>query len=182
MEERVILVTEQDEEKGTMEKMQAHREGVLHRAFSVFIVDRVGPACKMLIQRRAMDKYHSPGLWTNACCSHPRPGESVEAAASRRLREELVFTVPLESLGKMLYRADVGSGLIEHEYDHLFLGQYAKPVQPVPSEASDARYVPLTDLEDWMRERPHDFTRWFHLAMPRVMQELRNLSAASQFR
>lgn len=182
MEERVILVTEEDDETGTMEKMQAHREGVLHRAFSVFIVDRIGPACEMLIQRRAMGKYHSPGLWTNACCSHPRPGESVRTAASRRLREELDFEVPLEPLGSMLYRADVGGGLVEHEYDHLFLGRYARPVQPVLTEASDARYVLLTDLEDWMRKRPEDFTQWFHLAMPRVTQELRNLDVAPQFR
>lgn len=179
MEEQVVLVTELDEEIGTMEKMQAHREGALHRAFSVFILNDAG---EMLLQRRAAGKYHSPGLWTNACCSHPRTGESVASAASRRLREELGFAAPLKPLTPMLYRADVGGGLIEHEYDHLFLGHYSQPVVPVPAEASDVRYVALKELGEWMRERPEDFTRWFHLAMPRVMQELRNLKVVPQFR
>ncbi len=164
--EEVLLVTEADEPIGTMEKLQAHRVGALHRAFSVFIFNAEG---RMLIQRRAAGKYHSPGLWTNACCSHPGSGETVEASAVRRLGEELGFTTALRALRPMLYRADVGGGLIEHEYDHLFVGRYSLPVQPAPEEASEVRYVGLPELHRWMESRPEDFTVWFHLALPGVL-------------
>lgn len=166
MVEEVVLVNEQDEAIGTMEKMQAHHEGVLHRAFSVFIFNDAG---EMLLQRRAMQKYHSPGLWTNACCSHPRPGEETASAAHRRLQEELNFDVQLKPLEPMLYRAEVGDGLIEHEYDHLFSGRYSDTVTPAPQEVSETRYIALSALQDWMKARPQDFTAWFHLALPRVM-------------
>lgn len=168
MEERVILVTEEDEEIGTMEKMQAHREGRLHRAFSVFILNDAG---EMLLQRRATDKYHSPGLWTNACCSHPRPGEDVEAAAHRRLQEELNFDAALERLEPMLYHADVGGGLIEHEYDHLFVGQHSAAISPSRAEVCETRYVSTAALRAWMNEKPEEFTVWFHLAAPRILAD-----------
>ena len=163
--EEVVLVNELDEEIGRMEKLEAHREGVLHRAFSVFIFNDSG---EMLLQRRAAVKYHSPGLWTNACCSHPRPGEAVEAAAHRRLGEELNFDAELTALEPMLYRADVGGGLIEHEYDHLFAGTYNGAVTPNPSEVSDTRYIALDLLQDWIEKRPQDFTAWFRIAIPRI--------------
>jgi len=168
-EELVVLVDSRDTETGTMEKLRAHREGALHRAFSVFVLNDAGA---MLLQRRAAGKYHSPGLWTNACCSHPRPGEDVEAAAHRRLTEELAFDTALTRLPPMLYRADVGGGLIEHEYDHLFLGQHSAPVQPAPEEVSETRYILLPELQAWVEARPEEFTTWFRLALPRVLPHL----------
>ncbi|MFT4022708.1 MAG: isopentenyl-diphosphate Delta-isomerase [Flavihumibacter sp.] len=113
---QVVLVDNDDREVGTMEKMEAHRQAKLHRAFSVFIFDSRG---RMLLQQRAFGKYHSGGLWTNACCSHPFPGEAVEDAARRRLKEELGFTVPLTHLFSFIYKAPFDNGLTEHEYDVL---------------------------------------------------------------
>src|SRR5271168_1810255 len=114
--EEVILVDESDQPLGTMEKMEAHRRAVLHRAFSVFIFNSRG---EMLLQQRAPDKYHSAGLWSNACCSHPRPGEETADAASRRLKEELGFTTPLEELFHFTYKSEFGNGLTEYEFDHV---------------------------------------------------------------
>src|SRR3954470_13284590 len=119
--EQVILVNEKDQAIGTMEKMEAHRKGVLHRAFSVFIFDRHG---KMLLQQRAFHKYHSGGLWTNACCSHPLPGEDIESAAHRRLYEEMGFQTPLKKIFDFTYKADFRNGLTEYEFDHVFTGYY----------------------------------------------------------
>jgi len=119
--EQVILVNEQDEQVGIMEKMQAHREGKLHRAFSVFIFNNKR---EMLLQQRALNKYHSGGLWTNACCSHPKPNESTEAAAKRRLKEELGFETTLEKNFDFTYKADFENGLTEYEFDHVFSGVY----------------------------------------------------------
>src|SRR5215203_6397334 len=120
-EQNVILVNEKDEEIGTMEKMEAHRKALLHRAFSVFIFNGRG---EMLLQRRALKKYHSGGLWTNACCSHPRPGEVTADAAARRLREELGFVTTLNPAFQFVYRATFDNGLTEYEFDHVFLGKY----------------------------------------------------------
>ena len=117
----MILVNERDEPLGSMEKMEAHRKGALHRAFSVFIFNSRG---EMLLQQRALKKYHSGGLWTNACCSHPRPGETNEAAALRRLREEMGFDTSLQQIFSFTYRASFNNGLTEHEYDHVFAGIY----------------------------------------------------------
>lgn len=119
MKAQVILVNELDQETGLMEKMEAHEKGLLHRAFSVFIMNDQGD---MLLQQRALDKYHSGGLWTNACCSHPLPGEAVEAAAHRRLSEEMGFDCPLRELFQFTYRTEFDNGLIEHEYDHVWTG------------------------------------------------------------
>ncbi|HEX8460985.1 MAG TPA: isopentenyl-diphosphate Delta-isomerase, partial [Segetibacter sp.] len=117
--EEVILVTEHDEQIGSMEKMQAHRKGVLHRAFSIFVInDRK----EMLLQQRSLSKYHSGGLWTNACCSHPRPGEDTASAAVRRLSEELGFTTSIKKIFDFRYNAAFDNGLIEHEFDHVYVG------------------------------------------------------------
>src|SRR5690606_31322221 len=113
----VILVNEQDEELGAMEKLIAHQQGLLHRAFSIFIVNDKN---EILLQQRADDKYHSGGLWSNACCSHPSPGENTLQAAHRRLQEELGFDCELHSLSQLRYKADVGNGLVENEYDYIF--------------------------------------------------------------
>src|SRR5690348_5807899 len=119
--EQVVLVNEEDQEVGTMEKMEAHRRGVLHRAFSVFIFNKQG---EMLLQQRAQEKYHSGGLWTNACCSHPRPGEEVSEGAGRRLVEELGFETELQPVFNFVYKANFENGLIEHEFDHVYFGTY----------------------------------------------------------
>src|SRR5690348_1838378 len=118
-QEEVILVNERDEPTGSMEKMEAHRKALLHRAFSIFILSTGG---EMLLQQRARSKYHSAGLWTNACCSHPRPGEDVHDAALRRLSEELGFTTSLEKIFDFIYRSEFENGLTEHEFDHVFVG------------------------------------------------------------
>src|ERR1044072_1062769 len=119
--EEVILVNERDEATGIMEKMEAHQKGVLHRAFSVFIFNNKN---EMLLQQRAIKKYHSGGLWTKACCSHPRPGETKSDAALRRLYEELGFTTSIEKIFDFTYKASFENGLTENEFDHVFAGIY----------------------------------------------------------
>ncbi len=141
--DEVILVNENDIPLGTMEKMEAHRRAVLHRAFSVFIFNSKG---EMLLQQRAPEKYHSAGLWTNACCSHPRPGEETEAAAVRRLGEELGFTTGLEKLFHFTYRSEFTNGLTEFEFDHVFVGFYNGDVHPNTEEVSDYGYYSLGDI------------------------------------
>ena len=118
---QVILVDVNDRQIGIMEKMKAHQQGSLHRAFSVFIFNKKG---EMLLQQRALNKYHSGGLWTNACCSHPLPGEETIAAAKRRLQEELGFEIPVEKVFDFVYKADFDNGLTEHEFDHVYVGEF----------------------------------------------------------
>ncbi len=165
--EEVILVTEQDEPIGSMEKMEAHRKGALHRAFSTFIVNDRN---EMLLQQRAKTKYHSAGLWTNACCSHPRPNEETEAAAIRRLHEELGFTAPLTKIFDFHYNAAFDNGLTEHEYDHVYLGRYTGKIIPNPNEVQDYCYKKMEDIADSIRSHPHKYTTWFCLAFPKVMK------------
>ena len=166
--EQVILVDEQDVETGTIEKMEAHRKALLHRAFSVFIFNSKG---EMLLQRRAPGKYHSPGLWTNACCSHPRPGEETQAAARRRLEEELGFTTPLEKLFDFTYRSEFDNGLTEFEFDHVFVGRYEDVIHPNADEVSDYCYQSLDQIKEGLALRPDRFTSWFHLAFPLVEEK-----------
>src|ERR1700754_609781 len=135
--EEVILVDEHDTPLGTLEKIEAHQKALLHRALSVFIFNRKG---EMLLQQRARGKYHSAGLWTNACCSHPRPGEDTREAAFRRLREELGFTTFLEKMFHFTYKAELDNGLTEYEFDHVFVGVYDQDIHPDPEEVSDYRY------------------------------------------
>lgn len=159
--ERVVLVDWTDRPVGTDEKLAAHRAGHLHRAFSVFVLD----GDRLLLQRRAHDKYHSGGLWTNTCCSHPRPGEDVETAAHRRLIEEMGFDCPLEPAGSILYHALVGAGLVEHEYDHLLIGRWEGSPDPDPAEVGDWRWVELDAVRIEVAGRPHSFTYWFRAAL-----------------
>lgn len=159
---RVVLVDDEDRPVGTAGKLEAHRQGLLHRAFSVFILDGEG---RMLLQRRAADKYHSGGLWSNACCSHPRPGEPVAVAARRRLKEEMGFTCTLVPAGSFLYRADVGDGLIEHELDHLFIGHWEGSPTPAPDEVMDWWWVPPAELRAEVAGAPERFTVWFRAAL-----------------
>lgn len=165
MEQPVLLVNEQDEPVGTMEKMEAHRKGLLHRAFSVFIFDSRG---RMLLQQRAAQKYHGAGLWTNACCSHPYPDEPVAAAAARRLQEELGFSTALRKLFHFTYRAAVENGLIEHELDHVFTGIYAGMIVPNKTEVADYTFMEMDEIKEAMLRHPEKFTTWFRIIFQRI--------------
>ncbi|MBW8687333.1 isopentenyl-diphosphate Delta-isomerase [Chitinophaga rhizophila] len=170
MKAQVILVNEHDEETGLMEKMEAHEKGLLHRAFSVFVLNDKG---EMLLQQRALDKYHSGGLWTNACCSHPLPGETVEAATHRRLAEEMGFDCPLRELFQFTYRTEFDNGLIEHEYDHVWVGFYNGEIHPDPIEVHAFHYLPIDEILRQLTATPEQFTSWFRLAFPKVIDQLR---------
>src|SRR5829696_3042504 len=163
--QEVILVTEQDEVIGAMEKMEAHQKGLLHRAFSVFIFDKQG---KMLLQQRAAQKYHGGLLWTNACCSHPYPNEEVENAAERRLKEELGFTTRLQKVFAFTYQSEVENSLIEHEYDHVFTGEYEGEIKPVDEEVAAYAYHTMDEIALLIDEKPSSFTSWFKLAFPMI--------------
>jgi len=161
-EEQVILVDEHDNEIGLMEKMQVHREGRLHRAFSVFLFNYKG---EVLLQQRAFDKYHCGGLWTNTCCSHPRKGESLQQAVNRRLQEELGISCETEEVHSFIYKADVGEGLIEHEYDHVFVGKFSGIPQPNTAEIADWKYVNLDFLREDIEANPQLYTPWFRIIL-----------------
>ncbi|MFT3682938.1 MAG: isopentenyl-diphosphate Delta-isomerase [Ferruginibacter sp.] len=165
----VILVNEKDQQTGTMEKMEAHRKALLHRAFSIFIFDEKG---NMLLQKRAAGKYHSPGLWTNACCSHPQPGEDIVKAAEKRLYEEMGFTTPLEKKFSFTYKASFENGLTEYEYDHVFTGVYSGPVKPDAEEVSDYCFLTVADIKNALQEEPHLYTAWFKIAFPLLLSNL----------
>jgi isopentenyl-diphosphate delta-isomerase len=171
MPEEVILVNEQDEPTGTMEKIEAHRQALLHRAFSVFIFNKKG---EMLLQQRAKNKYHSAGLWTNACCSHPRPGEETPNAAMRRLREELGFSSELKKMFDFIYRADFENGLTEFEFDHVFTGNHNGPIVPNKEEVSDYCYMSMENILSSMQSHPEKFTPWFHIAFPLIKEKQEN--------
>jgi isopentenyl-diphosphate Delta-isomerase len=164
MQERVVLVDENDAELGTLEKQRAHLEGRLHRALSVFVLNSRG---EMLLQRRAAAKYHSGGLWTNACCSHPRPGEAVDEAARRRLREEMGIDCAPRPAFAFTYRADVGGGLVEHELDHVFLARHDGDPRPDPDEVDGWRWMALSDIAAELDEAPERFTPWFRMVFAR---------------
>jgi isopentenyl-diphosphate delta-isomerase len=172
----VIVVNEQDEQLGVMEKMAAHHEGVLHRAISVFILNNKN---ELLLQQRAVGKYHSGGLWTNTCCSHPLPAESTLAAAHRRLQEEMGFDTDLQAIFTLRYKADVGNGLTENEYDHIFIGYYNNMPLLNPEEAMAFQYLPVQEIAQWLQEKPEDFTAWFHLAFPMFVDYLQQVRALS---
>jgi isopentenyl-diphosphate Delta-isomerase len=175
--EQVILVDETDQPLGTMEKMEAHRRAILHRAFSVFIFNSRG---EMLLQQRAQEKYHSAGLWTNACCSHPRPGEETRAAALRRLREELGFTTDLFKLFEFTYRTAYDNGLTEFEFDHVFVGTYDQEISPDQTEVSDYRYRSMPEIEAELNSAPETYSSWFQLAFPLLKEKIGALPAYSQ--
>lgn len=163
--EHVILVDEKDKPVGIQEKMEAHRKGLLHRAFSVFIFNSKGD---MLLQQRALHKYHSGGLWTNACCSHPQPGEETLAAAQRRLKEEMGFEVPVEKVFDFMYKTVFENGLTEHEFDHVFVGEYDNPVAFNKNEVMEFCYMDMPGIRDSLQTNPEKYTAWFHLAFPRI--------------
>jgi isopentenyl-diphosphate delta-isomerase len=162
MEELVILVDERDRERGTAAKLAVHRSGQLHRAFSVFVFDAAG---RLLLQRRAGAKYHSGGLWTNTCCGHPRPGEDVVSAAERRLKEEMGFGAPLKQVGAFTYRADVGSGLVEHELDHVLVGAFDGEPAPAPGEVDAWRWLAPQSVLAACAAHPARYTPWLAEAL-----------------
>lgn len=162
MEEQVILVDTNDNVIGLMEKMEAHEKGVLHRAFSVFVVNKNK---EVLLQRRAFSKYHSGGLWTNTCCSHPRDGEDIIAAGNRRLQEEMGFETELKHAFSFVYRAELDLGMTEHELDHVLVGQFDGIPQLNFDEVSEWKYMKWDDLLEDMNKNPSNYTAWFRIIM-----------------
>ncbi len=160
--EHVVLVDEQDIETGVMEKIQAHREGRLHRAVSVFIFNSKN---ELLLQQRAGSKYHSAGLWTNTCCSHPRPGEPAGEAAIRRLLEEMGLNCNLRASFTFVYKAQFDNGLTEHEFDHVFIGITDEAPVPDKTEVADWKYMNPARLEADIKNRPEQYTEWFKICM-----------------
>lgn len=167
--QEVILVNELDEAVGSMEKMEAHEKALLHRAFSVFLFNKKG---EMLLQKRAASKYHSPSLWTNACCSHPMPGEETKAAALRRLEEELGFTTSISNAFHFTYKAVFDNGLTEHEFDHVFIGAYDGSMQLNAEEVSEVCYKPMTVIKAEIEQKAGEYTEWFKIAFPLVEEWL----------
>lgn len=168
-EPQVVLVDTCDRPIGSEEKLAAHTSPRLHRAFSVFLYS----GDRMLIQKRAAHKYHSAGLWCNSCCSHPRPDESLAVAVANRLQEELGLSARVEKLFDFIYLAHFENGLYEHEYDHVFVGEYSGTVVPNPDEASEIQWIALEELERELVENPTAYSVWFHTAAPRVIAEIR---------
>ena len=162
---KVILVNEEDVQTGVLEKITAHEKGLLHRAFSVFIFNRKG---EMLLQQRAMNKYHSGGLWTNACCSHPQPGETTLASARRRLQEEMGFNVSLEKIFDFIYRHEFDNGLTEHEFDHVWVGTHDGEVVFNKEEVMNICYKGVQEVRESLVTDPQKYTAWFHLAFPKI--------------
>jgi isopentenyl-diphosphate Delta-isomerase len=160
--EEVIVVDAHDNEIGTMEKMEAHRKGALHRAFSVIIFNSKG---EMLLQQRADSKYHSAGLWTNACCSHPMPGEPIEVAVKRRLHEEMGIDAILKFSHKFIYKANLESSLIEYELDHVFTGVTDQSPNVNPHEVQAWKYISVDELKKDIAANPSAYTFWFKVIM-----------------
>lgn len=160
-ETRVILVNEQDDAIGEMEKMQAHREARLHRAFSVMLYRKQQDALEFLLQKRHVDKYHCGNLWTNTCCSHPHPGETVQEAAERRLQEELHLKVALKQIGHFRYIAEFANGLTEHEFDHVLIADYPHEVTDFNrDEISELKWVSADALQHELEKNPQTYTPW----------------------
>jgi isopentenyl-diphosphate Delta-isomerase len=168
MTENLILVDEEDRQIGTGEKMAVHREGRLHRCFSIFIFNRKK---QVLLQKRSQSKYHSGGLWTNTCCGHPLDGEPTEDAASRRLEEEMGFHAAMKEVFSFIYKARLDSGLMEHEYDHVFVGQYDGVIAPNPEEADGFEWEDVDFVESDMDANPERYTVWSKIAFRKLLRE-----------
>lgn len=166
MTENVILVDHSDNELGLMEKLEAHLTGKLHRAFSIFIFNQNQ---ELLIHKRADSKYHSGGLWTNTCCSHPRPGETLDQAAHRRLKEEMGFDCQLQHKFHFIYSANLENGLVENELDHVFFGRFDGIPVLNQEEASEWRSIGLNELQNEIEQDPSRFTAWLKIALPKVL-------------
>lgn len=169
-EENVILVNEKDEQIGLMPKMEAHQKGVLHRAFSVFIFNKKD---ELMLQQRAHSKYHSPGLWTNTCCSHQREGESNIQAGKRRLQEEMGFITDLKDTISFIYKAPFDNGLTEYEFDHILVGRYEEDPILNPEEAAAFKWMNLEDVKKDMEVNPQLYTAWFKIIFDKYYQTIR---------
>lgn len=164
MAEYIITVDEQDNEVGSIEKLEAHKLGVLHRAFSILVFNQKG---QVLLQRRNIEKYHSPGLWSNTCCSHQRVGETLEEAVNRRLDEELGFTCDLKEMFHFIYKVEFDNNLMEHELDHVFFGHYDGDIIPNKEEVDEIKWMDMDDLKQDMADNPDTYTYWFKILMDR---------------
>ncbi len=167
IDNEVILVDNNDNPIGTMEKIEAHEKALLHRAISVFIFNSEG---KWLLQQRTYDKYHSKGLWTNTSCSHPFPGEDSILAANRRLHEEMGMQSDLKEVFSFTYKQELENGLTEHEFDHVFIGYSNTLPVPNPIEVMDYKYLTTKELTDAVKQNPENYTVWFKLIFERVIQ------------
>lgn len=170
MEEYVILVDEQDAQIGLMPKMMAHEKALLHRAFSVFLFNDQG---ELMLQQRALSKYHSPGLWTNTCCSHQRDGESNIEAGKRRLEEEMGISAELKEVTSFIYKAEFDNGLTEHEYDHVLVGKYNSEPNINPEEVASWKWMPLEDVNEDIRANPDIYTAWFKIIFEKFYDYLK---------
>ncbi|WP_034040645.1 isopentenyl-diphosphate Delta-isomerase [Wocania ichthyoenteri] len=168
-EEQVILVNENDEQIGLMPKMEAHEKALLHRAFSVFIFNDKN---ELMLQQRALDKYHSPGLWTNTCCSHQRDGETNIQAGKRRLHEEMGFVVELKESISFIYKAPFDNGLTEHEYDHVMLGKYNDLPNINKEEVADWKWMPIESVKVDMELHPEVYTEWFKIIFSKFYEHI----------
>lgn len=165
-EEKVILVDKHDGQIGVGEKLRTHLEGRLHRAFSIFIFNAKG---ELLLHKRSKTKYHSAGLWTNTCCSHPRPGESVKEAAHRRLKEEMGFDSELVQGFSFIYKAKLNNNLVEHEFDHVLIGKFDGRINPNPEEVESWKWVGIDELKIDIQNNPEKYTFWLRAALDKVM-------------
>ena len=171
-EEKVILVDTADTPLGMMPKMEAHEKAVLHRAFSVFILNHKG---ELMLQQRALHKYHSPGLWTNTCCSHQRLGETNIEAGKRRLYEEMGFSVPLQELFSFIYKAPFDNGLTEHELDHVMVGYFEAEPTINPEEVAAWKWISLEELEQDLSRKPENYTVWFKIIFDRFYNHIKQI-------
>ncbi|MGQ3679343.1 isopentenyl-diphosphate Delta-isomerase [Tenacibaculum discolor] len=160
MKEQVILVDQQDNPIGLMEKIEAHEKALLHRAFSVFVFNDKN---ELMLQQRAAEKYHSPLLWTNTCCSHQRDGESNIEAGKRRLQEEMGFSCELEEVFSFIYKAPFDNGLTEHEYDHVMIGRFNDEPSVNPEEVASYKWMPLEEVKNDIENHPEEYTAWFKI-------------------
>jgi isopentenyl-diphosphate delta-isomerase len=167
--EQVVLVDQNDNKTGVMEKLQAHLEGRLHRAISVFIFNSKG---ELLLQQRAAGKYHSANLWTNTCCSHPRPGERVHDAAERRLYEEMGLKCDLKAIFSFVYKAHLDNNITEYEFDHVFTGITDDIPLPDPAEAASWKYMNMDTLDAAIKAAPEKYTEWFKICLDDWRKEL----------
>ena len=172
-EEKVVLVDKEDFQLGLMPKLEAHRKGVLHRAFSVFVFNS---SKLLLMQKRSSLKYHSPGLWTNTCCSHQRDGESTVDAAKRRLNEEMGLNIDLKETFSFIYKANLENGLIEHEFDHVLVGFTDFNPKINTNEVEDWKWIDLSFLELDLDKNPNIYTEWFKIIFKRVKGYIENLN------
>jgi isopentenyl-diphosphate delta-isomerase len=165
MTEYITLVDEFDKELGSVEKMEAHQKGLLHRAFSILVFNSNN---ELLLQKRDSKKYHSPGLWTNTCCSHPRYGEGLQEAVQRRLQEEMGFSCELKETFSFIYRAELDGNLIENEYDHVFIGTYDGEIILNPEEVEDFKWVKIDEVKADIKNNPNLYTYWFKCLINRI--------------